>query len=79
MCVVLDLASMQSGPADRGLSGDFFVLVTMDGWYDFVEKIVRGCEPLRSSFRIRPSGDPEKDEWFKKVAARVKRDGSQGD
>jgi hypothetical protein len=37
--VMLDLASMQFGPKGRGKSGDFFVLDTMDGWYDYYARM----------------------------------------
>jgi len=70
--VVLDLASMQFGSAGRGRGGDFFILDTMDGWYDFVERIVLGCEPLRTSGRISQGKDSEMEQWFKDVAGRVK-------
>ena len=70
--VVLDLASMQFGAAGRGKSGDFFVLDTMDGWYDYVERIVIGCEAFRTSQRIMPGNDAERERWHKRVAERVK-------
>lgn len=47
------------------------ILLT-DGWYDFVERIVRGCEPLRSSAGISQDKDTEREQWYKDVAKRVK-------
>jgi hypothetical protein len=69
---VLDLASMQFGAKGRGKSGDFFVLDTMDRWKKNLEQVVQGCEPYRASQRIRPGSDAERENWYKKVAERVK-------
>ncbi|KAG6853691.1 hypothetical protein C0991_002226 [Blastosporella zonata] len=70
--VILDLASMQYGAPGCGLSGHFFILQTQDEWYDFVEKIVKGCDMVGTSQRITDSGDIAKDAWFNQVAQRVK-------
>jgi hypothetical protein len=68
--ITLDMASMQFGEKGRGKGGETFMMGTLDGFYDFVETIAQGCEPMKlGSMRIGPS---EHDEWLKAGAGRVK-------
>lgn len=69
--ITLDMASMQFGEKGRGKGGETFMLGTMDAFYDFVETVVKGGDPMKElgSKRIGPS---TQDKWLKEVAARVK-------
>ena len=69
---VLDLASMQFGAAGRGKTGDFFILDNADGWHDYVETIALRCEAVKTSQRITPDNDMERQGWYERVAERVK-------
>lgn len=70
--VMLDLASMQFGSAGRGKGGEFFVLDEAKKWRGFAKNIAQSCEDVKVSQRIRKSDNAEREDWFGKVALRVR-------
>ncbi|KAF9460607.1 hypothetical protein BDZ94DRAFT_1197616 [Collybia nuda] len=68
--IALDMASMQFGEKGRGKGGENFMLGTLDAFYNFVETVVAGGDPMKlGSKRIGPSPH---DKWLKEVARRVR-------